>query len=452
MNVKNKARGFTLIELLTALVIIAIIAAILFPVFGAVRERGRRTVCQSNLKQIAIAMQQYVQDNNAVYPVDVRYEGPNLYAEWPVAIFPYVKNLQVFHCPDQPHGNADPPEADVNYLPEADMDYEYNVVRLNGRSPGPPDVLNLRGKHESTLSASSTIWLNMEWYGRDSEGVDHDFRTVSTSCGRDFDGNTLHSGAGNYSYVDGHVKWLTPEEAGEIECTNGPLPAPFKGCPCPKPPCFKRAISRLLHWQTRRARAKILFQFALPLPAKAGNCPFKARGFSPVNPNRSRTRTTTMNRFAFLLLACLLASFQPLRAAPAPPFLWGETTTVADAGWGRMIPLGGADWLCVDNLYPKPNSIWQLEVSHDNARTWTPITTVAEPGRSLDNGEIIQLPNKTLLLTGRSVVTSHAPGAPESHHLPVYQSADDGRTWTFLSQVATNEVSYAPGVPPQGLW
>ncbi len=117
-----------------------------------------------------------------------------------------------------------------------------------------------------------------------------------------------------------------------------------------------------------------------------------------------------------------------------------------------MIPLGGGDWLCVDNLYPKPNAVWQLEISHDNARTWTPVTTVAEAGRNLDNGEIVQLPNKTLLLTGRSVVLSQTPGAAESYHLPVYQSTDGGKTWAFLSQVATNEVAFAPGVPSQGLW
>ncbi len=234
MNVKNKARnGFTLIELLTVIVVVAVIAAILFPVFATVRERGRWTVCQSNLKQIAVAMQQYVQDNNGAYPVDVRWASSgqrrDLYANWPVAIFPYVKNLQVFRCPDQPNGNVDATDTDVNFLPEASMDYEYNIVRLNGRLPGPPSVVILRGKHESTLAASSTIWLNMEAYWSDNDGVHHYFRTVSTSCGRDFNGNTLHSGGGNYSYIDGHAKWLTPEEAGEIECANGPLPAPFKG-------------------------------------------------------------------------------------------------------------------------------------------------------------------------------------------------------------------------------
>ena len=54
-------------------------------------------------------------------------------------------------------------------------------------------------------------------------------REVSqTSCGRAYIGSTLHSGGGNYSYVDGHVKWRTPEEAGEVECSNGPLPPLFK--------------------------------------------------------------------------------------------------------------------------------------------------------------------------------------------------------------------------------
>ena len=157
----------------------------------------------------------------------------------------------------------------------------------------------------------------------------------------------------------------------------------------------------------------------------------------------------------FLTLLCFAAACGMLRAQPtaASAFTWGDTTQVASAGWGRMIPLHGRDWLCVDNLYPKPNSVWQLEISHDDARTWSPITTVGEPGRNLDNGEIIQLPNGNLLLTGRSVVLSQTPGAQQSYHLPVYQSRDGGKTWTYLSQVATSEpLPYVPGQPSQGLW
>lgn len=140
-------------------------------------------------------------------------------------------------------------------------------------------------------------------------------------------------------------------------------------------------------------------------------------------------------------------------AIPTGPFTWGETAPVADAAdasWGRMIPLRGGDWLCVNN--PKPNSIWQLEISHDGARTWTPLTTVAEPGRSLDNGEVIQLPNGNLLLTGRSVVLTQTPGAHQSYRLPVYRSADGGKTWAFLSQIDASEPPLRPGQPSQGLW
>jgi hypothetical protein len=161
------------------------------------------------------------------------------------------------------------------------------------------------------------------------------------------------------------------------------------------------------------------------------------------------------NYFAAFAALCILVSLGTSRADTLmmPPFAWGETTHIANAGWGRMIPLHGKDWLCVDNLYPKPNAVWQLEISHDNARTWTPVTTVGEIGRNLDNGELIQLPNGTLLLTGRSVVTSRTPGVQQSYHLPVYRSTDAGKTWTFLSQVATSAPNPNPPLQPsQGLW
>ncbi len=138
-------------------------------------------------------------------------------------------------------------------------------------------------------------------------------------------------------------------------------------------------------------------------------------------------------------------------ADPSGPFTWGETTHMADAGWGRMTPLKDGRWLGVNALYPHPNSILQLEISADKARTWTPLATVAEPGRNLDNGEVIQLPNGDLLLTGRSVVDG--PGRPRSYHLPVYRSADGGKTWTFQSQIDTSEPPPAQARHPSvGLW
>jgi len=167
----------------------------------------------------------------------------------------------------------------------------------------------------------------------------------------------------------------------------------------------------------------------------------------------SRERLTFTLVFLLGTLACGMA--RPAPAEQTGPFAWGETTPVAEAGWGRMVHLHGARWLCVDNLYPLPNSLLQIQISTDNARTWTPIGTVAETGRDLDNGDLVVLRDNTLLLTCRSVVGEHctSPGAARSYRLPVYQSKDGGKTWTFLSQTDTSEPPpFVPGQPSVGLW
>src|SRR3990170_5499085 len=76
-------RGFTLIELLVVIAIIAILAAILFPVFARARENARRSSCQSNEKQIALGFKQYIQDNNEKYPAS---------GGWRTAILDYTKS------------------------------------------------------------------------------------------------------------------------------------------------------------------------------------------------------------------------------------------------------------------------------------------------------------------------------------------------------------------------
>lgn len=169
---------------------------------------------------------------------------------------------------------------------------------------------------------------------------------------------------------------------------------------------------------------------------------------------RMTCNATIRPEMVFLMWLFLALSPLPRTVAAAPsPFTWADTTHVADAGWGRMIALKDGRWLAVNNLYPRPNSILQLEISTDTARTWAPLTTVGEAGRNLDNGDVIPLPDGTLLLSCRSVIDRRDPGAGLSYHLPVYQSADGGKTWTFLSQVDTNEqTNFQPGQPSQGLW
>jgi len=95
-------RGFTLIELLVVIAIIAILAAILFPVFAKVREKARQTSCLSNEKQLGLGLIQYQQDNNETFPcvADTWGEG------WAGRVYPYVKSTGVFACPDDPTAPA----------------------------------------------------------------------------------------------------------------------------------------------------------------------------------------------------------------------------------------------------------------------------------------------------------------------------------------------------------
>src|SRR5579862_9544438 len=96
MNAVRRSRfrqsGFTLIELLVVIAIIAILAAILFPVFAQAREKARQTTCISNLKQIGLGLAQYVQDYDEMYPYDHYAPSPTFDVNWFGAIYPYVKN------------------------------------------------------------------------------------------------------------------------------------------------------------------------------------------------------------------------------------------------------------------------------------------------------------------------------------------------------------------------
>jgi prepilin-type N-terminal cleavage/methylation domain-containing protein/prepilin-type processing-associated H-X9-DG protein len=104
-----RAHAFTLIELLVVIAIIAILAAILFPVFAQAREKARQTSCVSNLKQLSLGMLMYAQDYDETLPQwqwDHQYSAGSLNKNngttlWWNAIYPYVKNVQVFACPSQ---------------------------------------------------------------------------------------------------------------------------------------------------------------------------------------------------------------------------------------------------------------------------------------------------------------------------------------------------------------
>ena len=93
------ARGFTLIELLVVIAIIAILAAILFPVFAQAREQARRTSCLSNMRQLGTAVAMYTQDYDETEPTAYNGGTTCSHAEY-IEIYPYMKNMQIMQCPD----------------------------------------------------------------------------------------------------------------------------------------------------------------------------------------------------------------------------------------------------------------------------------------------------------------------------------------------------------------
>jgi prepilin-type N-terminal cleavage/methylation domain-containing protein/prepilin-type processing-associated H-X9-DG protein len=109
---KRRGKGFTLIELLVVIAIIAILAAILFPVFARARENARRASCQSNQKQIGLAFLQYTQDYDERYPGALMWNNTTATESrgWMSTLQPYLKSEQIMRCPSDPHATVFRPQ------------------------------------------------------------------------------------------------------------------------------------------------------------------------------------------------------------------------------------------------------------------------------------------------------------------------------------------------------
>jgi prepilin-type N-terminal cleavage/methylation domain-containing protein/prepilin-type processing-associated H-X9-DG protein len=229
----TRKRGFTLIELLVVIAIIAILAAILFPVFARARENARRASCQSNLKQLGLGFAQYVQDYDERYPM-YRASGCGTAADcgWAInvqygtiapPIFPYTKSIQVLQCPSESLTQATAQPSAPGYT-----DYFYNSnVGTDGSAAnatcwqGSAD--NNAGttpRHMSDFSAVAVTVLLGDSQGQTADSFSHGMSvcsgtgTASKHARWDPAGNEAkrHLEGSNYAFADGHVKWYRPEK------------------------------------------------------------------------------------------------------------------------------------------------------------------------------------------------------------------------------------------------
>jgi prepilin-type N-terminal cleavage/methylation domain-containing protein/prepilin-type processing-associated H-X9-DG protein len=193
-------KAFTLIELLIVIAIIAILAAILFPVFARARENARRSSCASNLKQIGLGIMQYTQDYDECLPSSTDLNGTTNGYSWRGMTLPYTKSLQLYNCPSNPRNKTDA-SYDKPLDPEFNISYAANENVIQYTTTGNPQVF----VKLSAINAPAQLITVVE--SLDSEPfLDYSTAWNFTNAGL-FAG---HLSTSNYLFVDGHVKAYRP--------------------------------------------------------------------------------------------------------------------------------------------------------------------------------------------------------------------------------------------------
>ena len=210
----QKKKGFTLIELLVVIAIIAILAAILFPVFARARENARRASCQSNLKQIALGMFQYTQDYDEKYPqLYIDIDGSTGWTSpttatgdqgWGFVLQPYLRSTQIFQCPSE----TTSPGVNAQFGGSTYTDYWFNRF-MAGQSQAGIDSVSL-----TVMNGDGNSYDSLYYY---------DGTVANTAAGTATTAGPItglgvahlrHLDGGNFAYADGHVKWAKGDGTG----------------------------------------------------------------------------------------------------------------------------------------------------------------------------------------------------------------------------------------------
>ena len=221
---RDNGRGFTLIELLVVIAIIAILAAILFPVFARAREKARQTSCLSNMRQLGTAIHMYAQDYDERLPITMEADEGGAWlalSMWFGGLNPYIMNTQIWWCPSDPDYGRDP-NLWGSYIGNG-------MVTAGGRSMTeirkPAETILLGERADDWRATRDPADLTGEYWDMCYDNWEPDGNWHTGTIGWppewvDCLAIERHSGGSNWLFVDGHAKWMRFGETARSRTDN----------------------------------------------------------------------------------------------------------------------------------------------------------------------------------------------------------------------------------------
>ena len=205
-----RREGFTLIELLVVIAIIAILAAILFPVFAKAREKARQSSCNSNLKQVGIAFAQYSQDYDEKWPINAYTlaggagsgsTSAGVTELWYHTLAPYIKNWQIFNCPSDSYVAAPPAAGSSKPAYSSASGYGWPAWHVGTTQY---TLLSVVADAKIEDPSQTISVLDSKGYYRVTGQLDGLYNEQAPS--------PRHNEGANCAFADGHAKWLKTDE------------------------------------------------------------------------------------------------------------------------------------------------------------------------------------------------------------------------------------------------